>query len=283
VSSAGPGDGLSGTPIEVHLISDSTGDTAARVARAAQTQFSGHRTAMIRHPRVTTLEGLELAYERVGRGPVAIFFTLVDRALRVALVDWCTRDGVAFCDLLGPPLEALALAAGHEADFAVGRPVGLDPDYFKRVAAMEFAVRHDDGQAGVELEKAEIVLVGVSRSGKTPVSMYLGYLGWATANVPLVHGIPPPPTLFEVDRYKIVGLTIEPERLQAIRGRRLRSIQRMRRGDNAYAEMNQILEELEGAAVVHRRLGCPVLDITETAVEEAAQRVIELVEARRPA
>src|SRR3954468_6739154 len=176
-----------GSPIEIHLISDSTGDTAARVARAAQTQFSGHRTALIRHPRVTTLDGLERAYERVGREHVAIFFTLVDRELRLALSEWCARDGIAACDLLGPPLEALAVAAGHEADFAVGRAIGLAQDSFKRVAAMEFAVKHDDGKSAEHLENAEVVLVGVSRTGKTPLSMYLGYLGYMTANVPIVH------------------------------------------------------------------------------------------------
>ena len=268
-------------PIEIHLISDSTGDTAARVARAAQTQFAGHPTALIRHPRVTTRDGLLEAYDRVTRGSSAIFYTLVDRELRRTLADLCARDGLASCDLLGPPLEALAVAAGHEADLQPGRPIALDPDYFRRVAAMEFAVRHDDGLAGEGLDQADIVLVGVSRTGKTPLSMYLGYLGYMTANVPLVRGIAPPPALFRVDRWKIVGLTIDPERLATIRGRRLRAIAAGRRGADGYAELNRIFEELDEAAETQRRLGCPVIDVTNTAIEESAQRVIELVETRR--
>ena len=250
------------------------------MARAAQTQFSGHRTQLIRHPRVTTLEGLERAYGRVGREHVAIFFTLVDRQLRLALSEWCARDGIAACDLLGPPLDALAVAAGHEADLAVGRVIGLDTDYFKRVAAMEFVVKHDDGRSGEGLDLAEIVLVGVSRTGKTPLSMYLGYLGWMTANVPIVRGIEPPAVLFHIPAYKVVGLTIDPERLQAIRGRRLDALD-ARHSSRDYAKIGRILEEIDEAAAIHRRLRCPVLDVTTAAIEESAQRVIELVESRR--
>ncbi|HMG98125.1 MAG TPA: kinase/pyrophosphorylase, partial [Gaiellales bacterium] len=173
-----------GTPIEIHLISDSTGDTAARVARAAQTQFSGHRTTVVRHPRVTTVDDLASHYGRVAsRNGVVIFYTLVDRTLRRALEELCQRDGMPRCDLLGPPLEALAAAAGHEADLAPGRPIGLDADYFQRIAAMEFVVKHDDGLNGEGLEDADIVLIGVSRTGKTPLSMYLGFQGYKTANV----------------------------------------------------------------------------------------------------
>jgi hypothetical protein len=265
--------------IEIHLFSDSTGDTAARVARAAQTQFSGHPTVLVRHPRVTTTEGLETAYGRlVGRPHVAVLFTIVDRELRQLLTEMCQRDGVPCSDLLGPPLEALAQAAGHEADLVTGRPIALDADYFKRIAAMEFVVKHDDGMAGEGIAEADIVLVGVSRTGKTPLSMYLGYLGFKTANVPLVRGIEPPAHLFAVQRDRLVGLTIDAQRLTRIRGRRLRALG-ARSGDG-YAELERIMSELDEAAAIHRRLGCPVLDVTSLAVEEAAQRVVELVESR---
>ena len=266
------------TPIEIHLISDSTGDTAARVARAAQTQFSGHRTTVVRHPRVTTVDDLAAHYGRVAsRTGVVIFYTLVDRDLRRALEELCTRDGMPCCDLLGPPLEALTAASGDEAELVPGRQAPLDQDYFKRVAAMEFAVKHDDGLSGEGLEDAEIVLIGVSRTGKTPLSMYLGYLGYKTANVPLVRGIQPPANLFRIDASKVVGLTIDPDRLAKIRGRRLRAIGGAGVRDG-YAELNRIFEELEEAAAVQRRLGCPVVDVTNIALEEAANRVIDLVD-----
>ena len=271
---------MSERPIEIHLISDSTGDTAARVARAAQTQFSHDRTVVIRHRRITNVEGLTAEYGRVAeRAGAVIFYTLVDRDLRLALGELCVRDAMPCCDLLGPPLEALALAAGHEADLQPGRPIALDADYFKRMAAMEFAVKHDDGVGSEHLHDADIVLIGVSRTGKTPISMYLGFHGYKTANVPLVRGIAPPAALLGIPRERIVGLTIDPERLAQIRGRRLMTLA-SGRGTDGYADLAGIFADLDDALVTQRRLGCPIVDVTALAVEEAAMRVIELVEAR---
>jgi regulator of PEP synthase PpsR (kinase-PPPase family) len=270
-------------PIEIHVISDSTGDTAARVARAAQTQFSAHPTTIIRHPRVLTAAGLSSVFERIkGRSGAAVFFTLVDRDLRDLALEICRTESIASCDLLTPTLEALSQAADDEAELVAGRPVGIEADYFKRVAAMEFVVKHDDGVAGEGLLDADIVLIGVSRTSKTPLSMYLGYLGHKTANVPLVRGIAPPPALARVDRTRIVGLTIDPQRLADIRGRRLRAIGGVG-GRDGYAALNRIYEELEEAAAIQRRLGCPVIDVTSMAVEEAAMRVLDLIAERRRA
>ncbi len=143
---------------------------------------------------------------------------------------------------------------------------------------MEFAVKHDDGLAGEGLAEADIVVIGVSRTSKTPLSMYLGFLGYKAANVPLVRGIEPPPALFRIDRRKVVGLTIDPERLQHLRGRRVRALGT--RGRDGYAELDRIYEELEEASRVMRRLACPVVDVTSIAVEELAHRVLGLVDAR---
>jgi regulator of PEP synthase PpsR (kinase-PPPase family) len=153
----------------------------------------------------------------------------------------------------------------------------LNSAYFKRISAIEFAVKYDDGMGG-GLSEADIVLVGVSRTSKTPLSMYLGYLGYKTANVPIVRGLEAPAELFEVDPAKIVGLTIDASRLLEIRQERVRQ---MRAGTRAYAEFVEIYEELEQAAAVHRRLGCPVLDITELSIEETAARIVRLVAQRR--
>ena len=252
-----------GTPIEIHLFSDSTGDTAARVARAAQTQFSGHRTTVVRHPRVTTLDDLVSHYGRVAsRSGVVIFYTLVDRELRARARGAVPARRDAALRPAGPPLEALAAAAGHEADLAPGRPIGLDADYFRRIAAMEFVVKHDDGLNGEGLEDADIVLIGVSRTGKTPLSMYLGFQGYKTANVPLVRGIEPPGKLFQIDRAVIVGLTIEAERLAQIRGRRIGNLAGAHSRDG-YAELNRIHEELDagqGAAAAARLPGARRLE-----------------------
>lgn len=276
---------MSSAPIEIHVVSDSTGDTAARVARAAQAQFVRHPTRIVRHPRLTTAQGLDALFGALeaGRAPgVAVFSTLVDDGLRDLVTDRCASSGIPHTDLLGPALDVLEAACGDRAERVAARPVGIDADYFKRIAAMEFAVKNDDGQFEEGLAEADIVLVGVSRSGKTPLSMYLGYLGYKTANVPLVHAIAPPAGLFKVDRWKIVGLTIDPQRLATIRVRRVRTLG-ARAGRDGYAELNRIYDELEEAAAVHRRLGAPVIDTSNLALEEAAGRIIDLVETRRAA
>jgi [pyruvate, water dikinase]-phosphate phosphotransferase / [pyruvate, water dikinase] kinase len=153
----------------------------------------------------------------------------------------------------------------------------LNSAYFKRMEAIEFAVKFDDG-VGSGLTEADVVLVGVSRTSKTPLSIYLGYLGQKAANVPIVKGIKPPPELFEIDPLKIVGLTIDAERLAEIRSTRVRG---MGGKNRQYAEMVEIYDELEEAAAVHRRLGCPVIDVTGLGIEETAHRVVRLVDRRR--
>ena len=147
------------------------------------------------------------------------------------------------------------------------------------MAAIEFAVKYDDG-VGAGLHEADIVLVGVSRTSKTPLSIYLGYLGYKAANVPIVKGIEPPKELFEIDQRKVVGLTIDPNRLMEIRRARVRSMGAGSR-NKQYAELLEIYEELEVAERVHRRLGCPVIEISELAIEETAGRIIRLIEQRK--
>jgi regulator of PEP synthase PpsR (kinase-PPPase family) len=152
----------------------------------------------------------------------------------------------------------------------------LDEEYFRRIAAIEYAVKTDDG-LGRALPGADVVLVGVSRTSKTPVSMYLGYLGWKAANVPIVKGIEPPAELFAVDSAKVIGLTIDAHRLAEIRSERIR----MMGGDRRYASLEEIYEELDYAAEIHRKLGCPVIDVSELSIEEIAQRILRTVERRK--
>jgi [pyruvate, water dikinase]-phosphate phosphotransferase / [pyruvate, water dikinase] kinase len=282
---------MSRRAIEIHIIADSTGDTAARVARATAAQFESHETTIVRHPRVTTEASVRGAFETIRRDSaiprpdlgVAVFYTLVDDALRALVEELCSQQGIPHFDLLGPALAAVELASGDRAEHVVARIVGaVNRDYFKRIAAMEFAVRHDDGQFPGELPRADIVLVGVSRAGKTPLSMYLGYLGHKTANVPLVRGIDPPRQLFSIDRWKIVALTIDAQRLATIRGRRVTAVGSPGRRDG-YAELIRIYDELEEAGRILQRLGCPVIDTTSLALEEAAERVTELVGDRKRA
>ncbi|WP_425955788.1 pyruvate, water dikinase regulatory protein [Xylanimonas sp. McL0601] len=273
--------------VDIHVVADSTGDTGARVARAVQAQFPDLEVTVVRHPRIHDSAGADdaLALLRESPADAVVFCTVVDIALHDRIEAACAELGVPFADLMAPALDAVIARTGLRPARVV-QPVGLAADYFERIHAMEFAVANDDGNLTDSLNEAEIVLVGASRTGKTPLSMYLGYLGYRTANVPLVTGVAPPPELFETDPWKIVGLTIDPERLLAIRRRRVDLMGVGGRDGGrlgGYADLARIFDELDEVSRIQRRLGCPVLDTTSLALEEAAGRVIELVTARRRA
>jgi len=215
-----------------------------------------------------------------GRAAVVVY-TLVKPELRDAMRTLCRRARLHYCDLLGQPIEAVARVSGMAARMTPGSRPPLNSAYFKRMEAIEFAVRFDDG-VGRGLRDADLVLVGVSRTSKTPLSIYLGYLGHKAANVPVVKGIQPPKELFDIDARKIVGLTIDPNRLVEIRRARVRTMGGGAR-NRQYAELMEIYEELEQAEKLHRRLGCPVIDISELSIEETAHRVLRVLEERRGA
>ena len=269
-----------GDTVELHVISDSTGETAARLAEAVERQFPDQRFELVRHPRITSIDEVQLAAARARGRRAVVMYTLVDPEFRDAMRRVCKRYRLHYCDLLGHPIDAVARVSGLPARGVPGAPPVLDSTYFRRIAAIEFAVRFDDGAGAYGLRNADIVLVGVSRSSKTPLSMYLGYLGYKTANVPIIRGIEPPKELFEIDPAKIVGLTIDPEALAEIRSERVRG---MRGSKRAYADLLEIYEELEHAEAVHRRLGCPVIEVSNLAIEETARRIIRLVEERHAA
>jgi regulator of PEP synthase PpsR (kinase-PPPase family) len=213
--------------------------------------------------------------------PAVVVYTLVEPALRSAMRTLCRRARLHYCDLLGQPIDAVARVSGMAARMTPGSRPPLNSAYFKRMEAIEFAVRFDDGVAH-GLRQADVVLVGVSRTSKTPLSIYLGYLGHKAANVPVVKGIEPPPGLFEIDPRSIVGLTIDPNRLVEIRRARVRTMGAGAR-NRSYAELQEIYEELDEASKLHRRLGCPVIDISELSIEETAHRVLRVVAERKSA
>src|SRR5437764_643854 len=264
-------------PVELHVVSDSTGETATRLVHALEAQFPDQEFQEIRHPRVESVDDLRLAVERAKGRAAVVIYTLVEPELREQMRLLCRRARLHYCDLLGHPIEAVARVSGMSASMRPGARPPLDSAYFKRMAAIEFAVKFDDG-VGSGLREADIVLVGVSRTSKTPLSMYLGYLGYKTANVPVVKGIEPPSALFEVEPTKVVGLTIDAVRLQEIRRQRAA---RLGGNQRAYSELLEIYAELEQAETVQRRLGCPVIEISDLSIEETAARAIRLVERRR--
>ena len=265
-------------PVELHVVSDSTGETAARLVQALEAQFPEQEFVEIRHPRVESADDLQLAVNRMRGRPAVVVYTIVKPELREEMRTLCRRAKLHYCDLLGQPIDAVARVSGMTAKMPPGSRPPLNSAYFKRMEAIEFAVRFDDG-VGRGLHEADIVLVGVSRTSKTPLSIYLGYLGYKAANVPVVKSIEAPKELFDVDTRKIVGLTIDPNRLAEIRRARMRTMGSGAR-NRQYAELVEIYEELDQAAKLHRRLGCPVIDISELSIEETAHRVLRVVEER---
>jgi regulator of PEP synthase PpsR (kinase-PPPase family) len=213
--------------------------------------------------------------------PAVVVYTLVDPKMRAEMRRLCRSAKLHYCDLLGHPIDAIARVSGRSARMKPGARPPLNDQYFRRMSAIEFAVKFDDG-VGAGLHEADIVLVGVSRTSKTPLSIYLGYLGYRAANVPIVKGVDPPADLFAIDPAKIVGLTIDASRLADIRSKRAR----LMRGSLGYADLNAVYDELDYAASIHRRLGCPVVEVTEASIEENAHRIIRLVmqrSAKKPA
>ena len=273
--------------VEIHVIADSTGDTGARVARAVDAQYPNLEVVVKRHPRISNAADVDAAIKQVAahKDRAVVFMSLVSNGLRDKVQLECDQLNVPYADLLSNALEAISERTGHLPKRHV-QPVGLAADYFERIHAMEFAIANDDGNLTDSLDEAQVILIGASRTGKTPLSMYLGYIGYRTANVPLVTGVEPPKELFEADRWKFVGLTIDPERLLAIRRRRVATMGAANAGGRrlgGYADLAKIFDELEWVSKIQRRLGCPVLDTTHLAIEEAARRVVELVAARRRA
>jgi regulator of PEP synthase PpsR (kinase-PPPase family) len=267
-----------GPVVELHIVSDSTGETATRVVAATEAQFPGQAFATVRHPRVETVGDLQLALARMEGKQSVVIYTLVEPTLRVAMQKLCLEAKVDYCDLLAEPLATVAKVSGRAAKMEPGAHAPLDEQYFRRIAAIEYAVKTDDG-LGRALPGADVVLVGVSRTSKTPVSMYLGYLGWKAANVPIVLGIEPPAELFAVEPAKVIGLTIDAQRLAEIRAERIR----LMGGDRSYASLEGIYKELDYAEGIHRRLGCPVIDVSELSIEEIALRILRHVEQRTKA
>jgi len=263
--------------VEIHVISDATGETATRVVMAVERQFPGLEFEVIRHPRISSVDDVQLAAARARGRRAVVVYTLVDPGIREATRAICRRYRLHYCDLLGHPIDAIAKVSGLPARGEPGALPVLDSSYFKRIEAIEFAVQADDGVAVRRLREADIVLVGVSRTSKTPISIYLGYLGYKAANVPIVKGIEPPAELWEVERARVVGVTLQPELLAEIRTRRARQ---MRSSTRTYAGLDDIYEELEHAEALCRKLGCPVIEVSSLAIEETSYRIIRLVEQR---
>ncbi|RJQ51743.1 MAG: kinase/pyrophosphorylase [Actinobacteria bacterium] len=256
----------------IYVVSDSLGETAELVARAAASQF-GEQMSVVRLPRIDKEERLDeaIAQARPTQG-AALFFTFADPRLRNRLRQLADDAGIPSVDVLGPALSALECATGTVPEMRAGAMRQAGRSYERRIEALEFAVAHDDGKGTDALDEAEIVLVGVSRTSKTPLAMYLAYKGWRVANVPIVLGIEPPRQLFEIDKRKIVGLVADEKFLVEVRRQRLSELAGTRLGKGAGSE---VIEELEYSRRIMRRLGCRVVNVTRHTIEETANQILK--------
>jgi regulator of PEP synthase PpsR (kinase-PPPase family) len=264
----------SGVPV-IYVISDSVGETAELVARAALTQFAGAQADIRRIPHVKSEKDFLWAVDVAAKQNGLVAFTLVFPEMRRILIDACRDRGVAWVDILGPMMDALATVTAMTPKLQPGLVRQLDEEYFRRVEAVEFAVKYDDGKDPRGLLAADVVIIGVSRTSKTPVCMYLAHQRVKAANIPLVPEVPPPAELSRLPRGRVVGLTIRPDQLNHIRQERLRTIGLGPTAD--YANPERIRRELEYAGELMRALGCPVIDVTSKAIEETAARVMDVI------
>jgi [pyruvate, water dikinase]-phosphate phosphotransferase / [pyruvate, water dikinase] kinase len=272
--------------VHLHLVSDSTGETVTTVARACVAQFEGvvpieHVWSFVRN-RAQVAQVLSM----VKALPGVVIYTLVSADLRQALHDGCRALNIPCVAVLDGVLAALSSLLGAESRPLIGRQHALDAGYFSRIDAMSFMLRHDDGQWTSELEQADVVLVGVSRTSKTPTSIYLANRGIKVANVPVVPDCPLPPELDALNGPLVVGLTISPEPLVQIRMSRLRQLRLehdVRTGshfEGDYAELERVRAELIHARRLFARHGWPVIDVTRRSVEETAAAIFQLLQAR---
>lgn len=258
---------------EIFVVSDGTGDTAADTVRAAMLQFHS-RWRMRKFPDVRSAAQARTVVQEAAAVNALVVFTLVNRAAAQALRDHGAQHGVPTVDLLGPLIANIAEHLHLEPRLEPGLLHGFSDEYFRRIEAVEFAVRHDDGANLHTLHQADIVLVGPSRTSKTPLSMYLAQRGLKAGNVPLVPGIEPPRELLEIAHRKVYGLLADAERLVTIRRARVRGL-----GTTismGYAEPEIVERELTAARRLFLQRGWRVIDITGRAVEETASRILEL-------
>jgi regulator of PEP synthase PpsR (kinase-PPPase family) len=264
----------------VYIISDGTGETASTMTRAALVQYEQMDINIVRCKNVRNEAQVDSVVDEAFQNQAMIVHTVVSPSLRAKIRDAAASKGLAQVDLLGPLLTSLDTYFGVQSE---GHEAGLlrtvDERYFKRIAAIEYTVKHDDGKTVADLNEADIILVGISRTSKTPLSIFLSHKGWKVANIPVVLDTPLPEELFKVDQRKIIGLTIDEESLQKIRRNRLEKFGQDPGGE--YAQYSYITRELDYVNDLFKKnRRWPVFNVTERALEETAAEITRIIVAR---
>lgn len=259
----------------VYVISDSVGETAELVVKAVATQFNGGHVEIRRNSYVEDHEDIEDVILLAKKWNSLIAYTIVIPALKEYLDKRASEEGIEAVDLLSPLMDAFVTKLNQEPHHQPGLMRKLDEEYFKKIEAIEFAVKYDDGRDPRGILKADIVLIGVSRTSKTPLSMYLAHKRFKVANVPLVPEVFPPDELFQIPRRNCIGLTISPKKLNEIRMERLKALGLASKA--SYASFERILDELDYAEKIMKRVGCPIIDVSNKAVEETAGLILDVL------
>ncbi|MGH7022373.1 MAG: pyruvate, water dikinase regulatory protein [Caulobacteraceae bacterium] len=267
------------TYFHVHLVSDSTGETLNAMARAVCARFNNVLPIEHIYALVRSQKQLERALEEIAAAPGVVLHTIVDQTLRSSLEKGCQKMDMPCIGALDPLVTSLSRYLGAPLSTRVGAQYSLDTDYFNRMDALSYALGHDDGQGGPDLARADVVLVGVSRTSKTPTCIYLAHRGVRAANVPLVPATPLPVSLNTLDGVPVVGLTVSPDRLVQLRRNRLKALNEVR--DSNYVDSDSVREETVAARRLFERRGWPVIDVTRRSVEETAAAVINIISGGR--
>ncbi|HLR80646.1 MAG TPA: pyruvate, water dikinase regulatory protein [Bacillota bacterium] len=262
--------------LHVYVLSDSVGETAELVIKAGLSQFNNGEYKIQRIPYIEDEETIDEILQLAKEEGAMIGFTLVEPHLRKYLNEQATQMNVEAIDIMGPMLDAMERVFDRPPRLEPGLLHKLDRDYFRKVEAIEFAVKYDDGRDPRGITKADIVLIGVSRTSKTPLSQFLALKRYKVANVPIVPEVDPPEELFRIDPNKCVGLSISPEKLYDIRKERLKALGL---GDQAiYANIKRIHQELEHFNKIIDKIGCRVIDVSNKAVEETANIILQFTQ-----
>lgn len=263
----------------LHLVSDSTGETLTTIAKAASVQYSQVRPIEHVHPLVRTSRQLERVLQEIESAPGIVLYTIVNRELKERLESRCRELAVPCLYVLEPIMQVFESYLGAPQTPIVAGQHVLDADYFRRIDALNFSMAHDDGQLPEDLNEADIIILGVSRTSKTPTSIYLAQRGFKTANVPIVADLPLPPALTGNHNAFVVCLVASVDRIAEIRRNRVRLMSD--RNLDEYVNREQIAQELTYSRRLCARYGWPVIDVTRRSVEETAVTILKLYHERR--
>jgi regulator of PEP synthase PpsR (kinase-PPPase family) len=265
---------------KIYIVSDGTGETAAQMVKAAMVQFSDQDVYISRHKNMREKAQIEAICEEAAEAKALIVYTIVSPEVRSTLSSCAKARGIECVDLIGPLLVGMAGHFGFEPKSIAGLLHNVNEAYFKRIDAMEYTIGHDDGRDLSRLAEADLVILGISRTSKTPLSMYLSQQGWKVVNIPLILGFQVPNEVFEIDQRKVICLTIDPENLTTIRRNRLSRLGQSRGGE--YADPDKVNEEIAYADEIFKKnRKWAVFNVTGKALEETAAEIIRLMASRR--